>query len=99
MRALILTALLVIMCGCASPSSRVSAPEALLRSGGCLLVKATNRPVPGIRQIIDPAGNISLPWVGELRVAGMTLQQVGEAIVAAYRSCFRPLEVCVLRCP
>jgi protein involved in polysaccharide export with SLBB domain len=100
MRALILQSLLLmIVCGCASPSSRVSAPEALLRSGECLLVQVTNRPVPEIRRIIGPAGNISLPWVGELRVAGLTLQQAGAAIVAAYHPTFPPLEVSVLRCP
>jgi protein involved in polysaccharide export with SLBB domain len=77
--------LLWLMSGCATQSQQVS-----VRAGDCLLIVCTNRQSPEIRQVVDSAGDITLPLVGTLCVAGMTLRQAGESIGAAYRPSWPP---------
>jgi hypothetical protein len=86
-----------ILTGCASGRSQASALA--VRSGECLLVQFTNRSVPEMREVVDAGGNISLPYVGKLHVSGLTLQEVREAILTAYQTVERPLEISVGRCP
>ncbi len=49
-----------------------------------MLVRFTNRPVPEVCQVVDAAGDISLPVIGKLRVSGMTVSQVERRVEAAY---------------
>lgn len=81
--------------------NQVSLPasEPLLRSGECLLIQFTDRSVYENRIVIDPTGDISLPYVGKLHVAGMTLQQARQAIVTAYQTTERRWKISVVRCP
>ncbi len=74
-----------LLSGCATQSQSDA-----VRTGDCLLIVCTNRQSPEIRQVVDPAGNISLPLVGKLHVAGMTLREAGESIGAAYRPTWPP---------
>lgn len=68
------------MSGCATRGYQTS-----VRTGDCLLLVCTNRQSPEIHQVVDSAGDISLPLVGKLRVAGRTLREVGELVGKAYR--------------
>lgn len=90
---------LVLICGCVSPRPQVPEREVALRPGDRILVQFANHPGLEVRQVVDPGGDISLPFVVKLHVAGMTLQQVRDAVVAAYQPIERPLEVSVFRCP
>ena len=99
MRALISILLFAVMCGCVSRPQRSAELESVVRSGDCILVRFTDRSVPEARQVVDPTGEISLPLVGKLQVVGMTLEQIRQAVLAAYRPIERPLNVTVLKCP
>jgi protein involved in polysaccharide export with SLBB domain len=91
--------LFLLLCSCASQPRQAPVSELALRSGECVAVHFTNRSGPEVRQVIDRAGDISLPFVGKLHVAGMTPQQVEREILAAYQPIERPLEVSVVRSP
>lgn len=77
--------LLWLISGCATQSQQVS-----VRNGDCLLIVCTNRQSPEIRQVVDSAGDISLPLVGKLHVAGLTLGEVRESIGKVYRPTWPP---------
>jgi protein involved in polysaccharide export with SLBB domain len=91
--------LVAIVPGCTSYQPQASVLPGPVRSGECLLIQFTNRPVPEMREIVDANGDISLPYYGKLRVSGLTLQEVREVILTAYQTVERPLEVSVSRCP
>jgi protein involved in polysaccharide export with SLBB domain len=87
--------LLWLMSGCATQSQRDS-----VRTGDCLLIVGITRQSPDIRQVVDLAGNISLPLVGKLHVAGMTMREIGEAVGKACRPTWPPEpEFSVSLCP
>ena len=77
--------LLWLIGGCATQSQQAS-----VRAGDCLLIVCTTRQSPEIRQVVDSGGDISLPLVGKLHVAGMTMREIGEAVGKAYRPTWPP---------
>lgn len=87
--------LLLLVIGCTSTPPRVVTDEHPLMVGDRLVIVITNREGPDIREVVDASGNISMPFVGKLQVAGMTMQQAARAIEARYfPSCFRePIRV------
>ena len=64
-----------------------------------MVIVITNRECPDIREVVDAFGDISMPYVGKLHVAGMTVQQAARTIEAAYfPSCFNdPIRVSLSR--
>jgi protein involved in polysaccharide export with SLBB domain len=92
--------LLLLTFGCASQQPRAGIQERLLRPGDCLVITVTTPQTPELRLVIDPAGNISMPFLGEFHVAGLTLRQAGASIKAGYRTEALPRpEVAVSICP
>ena len=55
----------------------------------------TNRVMPPIRTVVGESGDVSMPYVAKLRVAGMTLEEAARTIEASYfLSCFQdPVKV------
>jgi protein involved in polysaccharide export with SLBB domain len=92
--------LLFVMYGCASHPSMQPPSEELLRSGDCLLIEFPKRETPGIRRVIDSSGDIDMPLLGKLHLAGLTLQQAQTLIETAYRGGgpILPVYVSVSRC-
>jgi len=76
--------LLVLICGCASRPQQLSVADPLLHSGDCLLFHVQFDSSSEIRRVVDSAGDISLPDIGNLHVAGMTVKQVTQAITDRY---------------
>lgn len=75
-------------------------PVRKLNPGDCLLFQIDPfSPESGIRRVVDSAGDVVLPDVGKVHVAGMTLEQVPQAIMERYlpRGVGRPIKVS--RCP
>ena len=87
--------LLMLWVGCASTPQRLGTDDLLLGSGDHLVIVITNRECPDIRGVVDSSGDISMPFVGKLHVAGLTLGQASKTIETAYfPSCFRePIKV------
>jgi polysaccharide biosynthesis/export protein len=61
-----------------------------LAGGDVVQVTITNLQGPGIESVrpaerVSNSGNISLPYIGQVRVSGLTEAQASEAIRAAYR--------------
>jgi protein involved in polysaccharide export with SLBB domain len=77
--------LLSLLTGCGTQSQQVS-----VRSGDCLSIVCTTRQSREIRQVVDPAGDISLPLIGKLHVADMTLREIGESVGRAYHPSWPP---------
>ena len=90
---------LLFLAGCTSTRQRAAVDSKTLTPGDSLVVVVTNRECPPIRDVVDACGDISMPYVGKLRIAGKTLLQTAETIESAYRpSCglFRdPIKVSV----
>jgi protein involved in polysaccharide export with SLBB domain len=85
----------LVLCGCVSHPSKV-ATVATVAPGEYLLIAFTNRDVPEHRCKVNSNGEIGLPLKVTLHVAGMTLQQVEQAISRRYPICFaEPLKVSV----
>ena len=97
MRSLILAIVFVtLLCGCTSPKPHV----ATVRPGDRLLIKFIAVPAPDIRQLVDAAGDITLPLAGKLHVGGMTLDEVRQQVEIAYRRSWPPdQKVSVSICP
>ncbi len=68
-------------------------------AGDRLLVTFSNRDVPAVTAAVDSAGDISMPLVGKLHVAGLTLEQAAHVIESAYYpQCWRePVKVSISR--
>jgi protein involved in polysaccharide export with SLBB domain len=84
MRASTAILLLALLCGCASRPQQASVAEPLLRSGDCLLFHVQFDSSSGIRRVVNSTGDVSLPDIGKLHVAGMTVEQVSQAIMERY---------------
>jgi protein involved in polysaccharide export with SLBB domain len=62
-------------------------PNTSVRRGDCLLIVFVNPPdVPELRQVIDPAGEITMPYGVKVHVSDMTLGEAAGQIEKAYRS-------------
>jgi protein involved in polysaccharide export with SLBB domain len=101
----ILSALLIVLfdCGCMSHQPQQTSAEKALQIGDCLVVQFVidNRlDKTTTEKVIDQEGNIVLPDVGKVHVAGMRLQEVEPAIERALFSpaIFHHVEVLVSRC-
>jgi hypothetical protein len=86
---ILLLAVVVSGCGYRSRQATVPQPlatvaEPLLLPGDCLRIVVVNRDNLELRQVIDPVGDIHLPYGVKLHVAGTTLSQVGKSIEMAY---------------
>jgi len=61
-------------------------PEGQLIAGARLLLQLENEPaLSGLIQL-DPAGKARLPLVGDLALAGKTLLEAEQTVIAAYAS-------------
>ncbi len=66
-----------------------------LRPGDEVEVKLPFTPELGDKEMVDPAGNISMPLIGTVRVAGLTLDQVTSDLKRRYAQHLRDPEVYV----
>ncbi len=100
MRNLLLASFLIsAACGCVTNREDGNLSKSKVIAGDCLLIQCVSRPSPMIRQVVDANGYISLPFNVNLRVAGMTLREVGKSIAAAYQPTELPEpEFTVTRC-
>jgi protein involved in polysaccharide export with SLBB domain len=87
-----------MLLGCASTPQQSSDGGPIV-AGDRLMIAFTNRDVSHVPDVVDAKGEISLPFAGKLRVAGMSLHQAAQAIQMEYRlSCFRdPIKVSLSR--
>ncbi len=90
----------LLWCGCVS-NPRQTATSARLVPGDCVVIDAAHRTGREKRYEIDSAGDISMPFLGKVRLAGLTLAQAEERLEKAYvrRGFFRDVDLVVLRCP
>ena len=91
--------LLVVLVGCTSTPQPAVTDSPAVAPGDRLAIVITNRECPDIHEVVDASGSITMPFVGTLRVAGMTLDQVTETIEAAHwPPCFsEPIRVSLAR--
>jgi|SRR5687767_6872303 len=101
---LALCTLILFLLGCAStpPTKTLTAfqstSDSQVRSSDHLLIVIKMREALEVRQVVDANGDISIPLVGKLRVAGMSLQAAATAIESAYQpQCFGKLRISVTR--
>ena len=81
-------ALLSFILATALPGSVALGQEVLLQSGDALEVRVSQRPELDFRATIDDAGNITVPVIGTIRVAGMTLDDAQDAILRRMREIY-----------
>ena len=99
MRALVSTILfLAAICSCGSRPSTPTVAEPALQSGECLLVHFIDHSYYDCYETIKPDGHIVLPLTGQVRVAGLTIQQATQSIMAAYKAVGHPTKVSVVIC-
>ena len=99
MRAPFYPLVLALLCSCASHHASKSLDAPALQIGDCLLIQFTHRPDLEYRQTVKQDGSISLPLIGELVVANMTLRQVGKLIKARYIDFPPDADILVTLCP
>lgn len=63
--------------------------EYVIQNGDEFEMRFATAPDLNIQQVVRPDGRISLPYVGEIVIAGKTPEQANAAIVARYRGKFR----------
>ena len=93
---------LAVLCGCASKPKPHVQMELPLVAGDCVIVTSAHRDRLESGQVIDSAGDISLPLLGRHHIAGFTVKQAEERIEREYveRGFFRQmLDMVVIRCP
>jgi protein involved in polysaccharide export with SLBB domain len=76
--------------------------ESPLVAGDCVIVTGAHRDHPFVGQVIDSAGDVSLPILGKYHIMGLTLKQAEERIEKEYveRGLFSQApDMVVLRCP
>lgn len=84
--------------GAENPQLAASASSALLRAGDSLGVSLQGIPDPSVRDVqVDDQGNISLPYIGSLRAAGLTASDLSQQIRRTYidRDYYRTIDVSV----
>jgi protein involved in polysaccharide export with SLBB domain len=84
MRAYPTILLLVLFCACATQHRQPAVSDSGVRPGDCLIFQVEQSSDFGIRRVVDSTGDISLPDIGTLHVAGMTLEQVAQAVDDRY---------------
>jgi protein involved in polysaccharide export with SLBB domain len=94
------------LCGCAScqrhpTKSMVYSGETRLGPGDCIIVDSAHRTGAPLRYVIDSAGDISAPYLGKVRVAGLTVSEAARHLEKQYvgREYFSQIDLVVLRCP
>jgi protein involved in polysaccharide export with SLBB domain len=97
------TLVLLCFCGCRSDKPQQASSEKALQIGDCLVVQFdidNGQDKTTTEKVMDRDGNIVLPDVGKIHIAGMRLQEVGPAIERALFSpaIFHHVEVAVTRC-
>jgi protein involved in polysaccharide export with SLBB domain len=75
----------IVLSGCATRNEGTSAGKNLISAGDQLIVVCTNRKVPQSRCVVSSAGEITLPLIGRLHVAGMTTSEAAQAIALSQR--------------
>jgi hypothetical protein len=81
-----LTFFLFSLIGCARRPPQVVIPDPGVHPGDCLLIVFVNPPeVPQLHRVIDPAGDITMPYDVKVHVAGMALEEAAGQIEKAYR--------------
>lgn len=101
-----MTMVCLLLCGCASRPALIVAigpDESPLAAGDCIVMEV----VIGLHgneriHVIDPTGEISMPLLGRLPVAGLTVKQVEELLEKEYvenRRLFSRMDMAVRRCP
>src|SRR5262245_8528998 len=91
---------LLLLCGCVSRSPHTAeAQPQKLGPGDCLLLAFKGK--GEIRLVVDSAGDISLPLLAKLQVAGISMQEAQMQIQKQYDATesFLPIDVAVARCP
>ena len=83
--------LLVLLMTCGSRSTLAQNTEQLLRSGDSIIVKLSGVPPEEITVVsnsydIGDSGTINLPYIGEVRAAGVRPSQLQKNIEGAYKS-------------
>ena len=94
---------LLLMCGCVSTQKPqpMKVDTEPLAAGDCIFVVfQLEEPLRKPQQfIIDSSGDISLLYVGEIHLTGLTPKQAAQRIYDAYvPKCFSMMNVSVRRC-
>jgi protein involved in polysaccharide export with SLBB domain len=94
---------LLCLCGCTSHKPQQTSGEKALQVGDCLVVQFVidnGQEKTTTEKVIDRDGNIVLPDVGKIHVAGIRLQEVEPTIERALFSpaIFHHVEILVSRC-
>jgi len=71
---------LFLLCGCISSPKRVEIDAKPLAPDDCVAIVIEIEDSTTVFRVVDSSGDISVPYVGNLHLAGMTVQQAKDRI-------------------